>query len=53
MRPIQILFIEVPKNMRKKIIDEDMKMFNTTQINMNIPLIFRPGTESFVTDQFK
>jgi len=53
MRPIEILFIEVPKNMKKQIIDEDMKMFRTTQINMKIPLVFRPGTESLVTDQFK
>jgi len=39
--------------MRTKIIDEEMKMFKTTKITMQVPLIFRPGTESFVTDQFK
>lgn len=33
-------------------IELDRKMFSTTKITVSIPLIFRPGTESYVTDKF-
>lgn len=39
--------------MRRDIIDENLKMFNTKRVILKIPLIFAPNTESYLTDQFK